>query len=54
MTGNLPPRPPCKHIQGDHCTKIGGKCVEYRWFSHAYLMKKTKPLPRPKAPPGPE
>lgn len=25
----------CKFKQGKHCTKIGSKCVEERWFNSA-------------------
>lgn len=43
-------RPKCIYSQGTHCTKIGGKCVELRWFSHDCLMRNQVPLERPKPP----
>lgn len=33
----------CVHLQGKHCTKIGSKCIEKRWFnSSSCLIKLTK------------
>lgn len=44
-------QPACKHLHGTHCDKIGGKCVELRFFGrHDCLMRGSDDSGKPVRP----